>query len=232
MLPNGLLIGAVRERFGPAVVTVPIVGLSDPVTTAAALTGTYNYMHRSCLAAFCAGNHGTFAIAADGSWSSCPAGNLGAGACPANARSGMLSALGGGRWQVMEGSTNIGTAIGFSSAGQNVLLIDLKDVRAGGFGVGLVVGAEQAAMSSAQTDGLWIAGSSNGHWAAFDVSGSSITVNLLDGIPISVPTSFTPNTPWTGLATTANGGVGLLAGAGVYVLETANGYAELGVKIR
>ncbi len=34
------------------------------------------------------------------------------------------------------------------------------------------------------------------------------------------------------MATTNGGGTGFLAGNGVYVLETANGYAELGVKLR
>jgi hypothetical protein len=31
---------------------------------------------------------------------------------------------------------------------------------------------------------------------------------------------------------TSNGGVGFLAGAGLYVLETAPGDAELGIKLR
>lgn len=232
VLPNGLLVGAVRERFGASVITVPIIGLNNPVTTTTELAATYNYMHRACLAAVCAGNHGTFAIAANGTWSSCPAANLGAGTCPANGRTGTLNSLGGGRWQVMEGAANVGTAIGFKSAGQNVLLIDLKDLRAGGLGVGIVVGAQQAPIDTAQTDGVWVAGSSSGNWAAFTATGTTINVTLLDGVPVNATTSFTPNSPWTGLATTAAGGVGFLAGTGVYVLETANGYAELGVKIR
>ena len=44
ILPNGLLLGAVRERFGGAVVTVPIIGLSNPVSSVASLAATYNYM--------------------------------------------------------------------------------------------------------------------------------------------------------------------------------------------
>ena len=56
--------------------------------------------------------------------------------------------------------------------------------------------------------------------------------SLLDGIPVNVPTTFTANSPWSGLATTAAGGVGFLAGTGVYVLETANGDAELGIRLR
>ncbi|HEY6511308.1 MAG TPA: hypothetical protein VI032_04985 [Burkholderiaceae bacterium] len=235
ILPNGLLLGAVRERFGTAVVTVPIIGLSDPVTTAGALAATYNYMHRGCLGVACSTDTGTFVIAANGTWSSCPAANLAAGACTSGGRSGTLVSMGDGLWRVMEGAANVGTALGFNSAGQNVLLIDLKDGGRGasGLGVGLVVGAQQATMTTAQTDGVWIAGTSNGHWAVFTASGSDITLNNFDGLPVSnVSGTFSANTPWQGMATTNGGGRGFLAGNGVYVLETANGYAELGVKLR
>jgi len=231
ILPNGLLLGAVRERFGTAVVTVPIIGLSNPVSSVASLAGTYNYMHRGCLSAVCATDTGTFAIAADSTWSSCPSGNLGAGACPAGGRSGTLVSLGNGLFQVMEGATNVGTAIGFSSAGQNVLVIDLKDVRVGGLGIGLVVGSLQATLTPAQTDGTWIAATSAGDWAVFTASGTTITVTNVDGLPVNVVGSFAANVPWQGMATTNGGGMGFLAGNGVYVLETANGYAELGVKL-
>jgi len=139
--------------------------------------------------------------------------------------------LGNGLFQVMEGATNVGTAIGFSSAGQNVLVIDLKDVRVGGLGIGLVVGSLQATLTPAQTDGTWIAATSAGDWAVFTASGTTITVTNVDGLPVNVVGSFAANVPWQGMATTNGGGMGFLAGNGVYVLETANGYAELGVKL-
>jgi hypothetical protein len=238
ILPNGLLLGAVRERFGSAVITVPIIGMSNPVSTISTLAATYNYMHRACVgAAVCATDTtatGTFVINTNSTWSSCPSANLGAGACPANGRNGTLVSVGNGLWQVMEGTVNVGTAIGFNSAGQNVLLIDLKDGRAGGLGIGMVVGSQQTTLNTAQTDGTWIVGSSNGNWAVFNASGTTITVTSIDGIPTpnAQPITISTNTPWQGMATTPTGGVGFLAGNGVYVLETANGYAELGVKLR
>ena len=234
ILPNGLLLGAVRERFGSAVVTVPIIGLSNPVTAVSALAATYNYMHRGCLSALCATDIGSFVIAPSGTWSSCPSANLGAGSCPQGGRNGTLVSRGNGLWQVMEGSTDVGTALGFNSAGQNVLLIDLKDGQRGasGLGVGLVVGAQQATLTPAQTDGTWIAGTSNGHWAVFTATGTTITITNIDGVTVSIPGTFTANTPWQGMATSGAGGMGFLAGNGVYVFETANGHAELGVKLR
>lgn len=231
VLPNGLLLGAVREVFGGSVITVPLIGLSHPVTTPAAIAGDYNYIHRNCLAAVCGASHGTFQISAGGTWTSCRNGNLVAGPCAGASASGTLESLGNGRWRVMDGSTNIGTAIGFASGGQNVIVLDLKDVRVGGFGVGMLVGGQQTTMTTAQTDGTWILGTSTGHWGVFTASGAAITLNLLDGIPVTVPTTFTANLPWLGLASTAAGGVGFLAGTGVYVLETASGGAELGVKL-
>jgi hypothetical protein len=234
ILPNGLLLGAVRERFGSAVVTVPIIGLRDPVSSVTALAATYNYMHRGCLNVACATDIGTFVISANGTWSSCPSANLGTGSCPQGGRTGTLVSRGNGLWQVMEGTTDVGTALGFNSAGQNVLLIDLKDGRADGLGIGLVVGAQQATLTSAQTDGTWIVGRSTGDWAVFTASGTTITVTNVDGFQIANPPSITisTNTPWQGMAATPAGGMGFLAGNGVYVLETAGGYAELGVKLR
>jgi hypothetical protein len=232
ILPNGLLLGAVRERFGGAVITVPIIGLSSPVADAAALAATYNYMHRGCLLGACVADTGTFVIAANGTWSSCPNANLAAGACPAGGRAGTLVSRGNGLFQLMEGNANVGTAIGFNSGGQNVLVIDLKDLRAGGLGLGLVVGAQQAALTPAQSDGTWVAASSSGDWAVFNASGSTITVTNVDGIPVNVVGSFTANAPWQGMATTNAGARAFLAGNGVYVLQTVNGYAELGVKLR
>jgi hypothetical protein len=229
VLPNGLLIGAVHELFG----TVPIIGLANPVSSLSAIAGNYNFVQRSCGGGACGAGYGSFAIDAGGSWTACPSNNLGGGSCPGAASSGTLVSLGGGLWQVMQGSVNIGTAIGFNSGAQNVLILDLKDTRVGGFGVGILVGAQQATMTTTQTDGTWLAGSTTGDWAVFTASGSSITVNSLDGIALNLPpTSFTANLPWQGMATTQGGGVGLLAGAGVYVLATAGGNAELGIKIR
>jgi len=40
------------------------------------------------------------------------------------------------------------------------------------------------------------------------------------------------NSPWTGFATANGGGRAILAGPGVYALESSGGYAELGIKIR
>jgi len=232
VLPDGLMLGAVRERFGASVVTVPIIGLKDPVTTTAALAADYNYVHRGCAAAACPVFHGTFRIDAAGTWSSCRSGNIAAGACTGVAANGTLEPRGGGLWRMKSNDgTDIGTAIGFNSAGQNVLVVDLKDQRSGGFGVGMLVGGQQMATTSAMTDGNWVATTSAGQWVDFTASGSDITLTRVDGVPVNIPLTIAANAPWTGMVTSAWGDVGFIAGSGVYVLETATGDVELGLKL-
>jgi hypothetical protein len=238
VLPNGLLLGAVRERFGASVITVPIIGLSNPVSGVTALAGAYNYLSRSCVGVACNGVVGTFVISANGTWASCPNADIGTAApCPAGGHAGTLNALGNGRFQVTEGSTVIGTAIGFNSVGQNVLLIDLKDHRAtGGFGVGIVVGSQQVTLTTAQTNGTWVGGSNTGNWSVFDVTNTTVAISSVDGVAVPQVSPFvfdiTPNTPWSGVATTPTGGFGFVAGSGVFVLQEPSGFAEIGVKIR
>ena len=87
ILPNGLLLGAVRERFGASVITVPIIGLSSPVTTLAALARrpTTTSIAAAELA-MCATDTGTFAINANGTLVLVPERQPGAGACPSGGR--------------------------------------------------------------------------------------------------------------------------------------------------
>jgi hypothetical protein len=133
----------------------------------------------------------------------------------------------------MDGSTDIGTAISFASGGKDVVIVDLKDIRPAGFGLGMLVGGQQTAMTAAQTYGTWVAaGTSAGHWGVSTASRSTRTLNRLDGIQVNVPTTFTANSPWAGMAATGAGGVSFPAGTGVYVLETASRDAELGIKLR
>lgn len=230
MLPNGLLFGAIRETINSVTVTIPIIGMSSPVTTVAAAAGTYNFVQRSCLGGGCSAVYGTFMINSDATWTSCPSGNLTTG-CAGTSSSGTLNSLGGGKWQVMQGATNIGTAIAFSSAGQNVVVLDLKDTRAGGFGVGLLVGSSQQSINTTQTNGTWFAASSLGSWGTFIASGSQIAYQTINGVPSTTTTTLTLNSPWAGLGTSGSGGVGLLAGSGVYMYQGNSGYAEIGVKI-
>lgn len=233
ILPNGLLLGAIRETLNGTPTTIPIIGMSNPVTDLNAGAGTYNFVQRSCLGALCSSAYGTIQINSAGTWTSCPSENLTTGNPPCNGpRFGTVNALGGGKWQVMEGATDIGTAIMLSSGGLNMMILDLKDTRIGGFGVGLLVGSIQQPFNASQTDGTWVAATTSGLWITFDASGHLLSYLTVNGAPSNAKVQFTSNVPWSGfISADSGGGNGLLAGTGVYLYENAGGYAEIGVKI-
>lgn len=233
ILPNGLLVASVRENFGGVVQTVPVIGFSNPVTSASAAAGTYNFVQRSCIGASCGQGRGTFVLRSDGTWTSCGSANINLGGC-ASTSNGTYTSLGDGRFRIIDGngSVNIGTAIAFNSNGQNVMILDLKDSRPAGFGVGIVVGSQQQALVAGAVDGIWVAIGTNGSHASFRVTGTNIQYLDVNGAPSNSTSSVTLNSPWAGMGTAASGGVGLLAGSGVYVLGSGASYAELGIKLR
>lgn len=232
VLPNGILFGAVRERFGTDLVTVPIMGVKDPVSTTAALAADYNYVQRSCAGATCPVTHGTLRIGAAGTWNTCRDGNVAAANCAGTASNGTLEARSPGLWR-MKGAdgVEIGTVIGYTSSGHNVLVVDLTDKRAGGVGVGMMLGGQQSATTQAMSDGTWVAATGSGHWLLFTAAGSVITVTDADGQAVNLVTNITANDPWAGMATTGWGDIGFISGSGVYMLETIGGDSEIGVRL-
>lgn len=232
-LPNGILLGAVRERFGDTVATMPFIGLRGATTQTADLAARYNYVHRGCAPAQCAATYGTIRIDSDGTWTSCRVGDLTGGACTGLAATGTLEPRGDGLWGVRsDDGADIGTATGLDSAGRRLLVIDLKDRREGGFGIGMLVGSEQVDMTPQVSDGSWIAGMNTGTWFAFTASGSEIGITQLNWEPVDIGVTIAANAPWTGMTTTAWGEVGFISGAGLYLLMTPGGDLELGVKLR
>lgn len=112
-----------------------------------------------------------------------------------------------------------------------MVILDIKDNRPAGVGVGIIVGASQQSLNAAQTNGTWHWNSNFGEAGSFTASGTSLVGRTTSGRPYT--NSITFNSPWVGFATTPAGGHGLLAGSGVYVYEEAAlGYIEVGIKIR
>lgn len=230
ILPNGLMLGAIRHNFGAGVTTVPVMGLSNPVSTLASVAGTYNYISRGCVSGTCGTAYGTLQISAIGTWNYCTSGNL--AGCTATG-SGNLTAQGNGKFTVYDGGTTVGTLVAMASSvsGQNVLIIDLKDPRTSAptLGKGIVVASTQAAVNTTLTNGSWYAAGSNGGYGSFNITGGNITYTSINGSASSATDSVTFESPWTGMATSANGKA-LLAGYGVYMFAGSSGYLELGMK--
>ena len=235
VLPNGLLLAAIHVTINGMVRTIPVLGIHNPVTTLGSAAGAYNFVQRSCLAGACASAYGTFMLNADGTWNSCAGGDVSATtpSCTFQA-SGTANSLGNGKWQVMQGGVNMGTVLAFTSGGQNVMVMDLKDTRTtNGFGVGMLVGSSEQTVSSAQTDGTWVALGTDGSVTEFTASGTTMNF-MMGGMMGSTTGMMGMNSPWTGFVTPSvngvTGGEALMAGSGVYVYENS-GYAQIGMKI-
>lgn len=89
----------------------------------------------------------------------------------------------------------------------------------------------QAILPSA-TDGTWVANSTSGNSALFSVTGTNVRTQEINGNASDETKTATFNSPWAGMGTASTGGVGLLAGSGVYVLGAGLDLAEIGIKIR
>jgi hypothetical protein len=234
ILPNGLMLGAIRHNFGSGVKTVPVMGLSNPVSSLASVAGTYNYIGRGCVANACGSVYGTLQINSAGSWSYCSGGNSAATTPSCNAAgTGNLTSLGNGKFAIYDGSTIVGTMVAMASSvsGQNVVIIDLKDSRttAASLGKGILVASSQVAVNTALTNGSWFAAGSDGTIGTFNTSGGNISYTSMNGASYSGSSTITFESPWTGIGSNANGKA-LLAGFGVYLYAANSGYVELGLK--
>jgi hypothetical protein len=230
ILPNGIMLGAIRHNFGAGVTTVPVMGLANPVSTFTGVAGTYNYISRNCVSGVCVSNYGTLVINSVGTWSYCASGN--SSGCTATG-SGNLTALGGGKFTVDDGGITVGTMVAMASSvsGQNVVIIDLKDARTSAptLGKGIVVASSQVAINSALTNGSWYVVGSNGSYGTFNLTGGTASYTSVNGVASSGISTVTLENPWTGMGSNVNG-KGLLAGYGVYLFTAASGYIEIGMK--
>ena len=227
VLPNGLLLGAFRASINGTMTTIPVIGISNPVTTFSAAAATYNYVSHYHIGSTYTSNFGTFQITSSGTWTDCAGGNLTA-TCSGVSNSGTLNSLGGGEFQVLSGSSVIGTAIVQNSNGQNVVVVDLNNSTTG---IGLLVGSTQQVATTAQTDGNWYTISSTGVYSTFTTTGGNLTYSSVNGLPYTGADTFIANSPWTGFATPGTGGEALLAGTGVFADIKSDGTAVIGLKL-
>src|SRR6185369_12028381 len=216
-LQNGLLIGAVNLLLNGVQRVVPIVGVSNPISTAPSLAGTYTG---------CQTTYGTIQVDKAGGYTSCDKFNIsnGTGGC-AFLTTGTLSLLANGVWVATRtGSTNTNYFVAFTApGGQNGLLINLNDPGVEGYGYGVVVGSTQAAYHKDLVDGTWYFMATKEGAGSLSIAGTSIS----DSFGNTFTATF--DSPWTGMASLNNGGHALLAGAGGYAYADPTVF-ELGMK--
>ena len=219
ILDSGLLLGAIYEDLnndGTREV-VPIIGMSNPVTSLAEAADTYNFISRQCTSS-CTNYFGTVKVNADGTWSSCVGANLAAPnpSCQASA-SGAATGISSGRATLTLNGVAGGSMLIFKDpiTNQKAVLLDLNGKT--GLGKGAIFAGSQTLPANA--DGNWTYLHTNGSNGVVTVSGTGFTDSgrLSNGAsygPLSG--SLTRNAPWSGFVTTDTGSIIIPAGSGLY----------------
>ena len=239
-LQNGLLVGSVRITLNGSIQTIPIIGVSNPITTTAGLAGTYNFMSLQCsgksygLFTGCSTYYGTATVSSSGTYTTCTSADISAPvhSC-ANTTTGNVTSLGGGVWQFQASTPLVGATTNYLLAftapnGQNVGIIDFNDSSIYGYGQSIM--STEVASTSAALAGNYAWSNDYGQSGLVTVNSNSTTST---GLNISV------NSPWNGIATITGGsygtGYGIIAGTGVYVYRNPTvsaPYYEIGLKVQ
>lgn len=218
ILESGLLLGAIYEDLNNDNVreVVPVIGVSNPITSTTEAAGVYNFISRQC-GTFCNNYYGTVKVLADGSWTSCVLGNLSAVnySCQSST-SGTISSFASGRATLMHNGISAGSMLVFKDAanGQKVILLDLNGKSS--LGKGAIFAASQNLPSSA--DGNWTYLHNDGTNGVVRVTGTSFTDTgkTADGRSYNLAGSFTRDQPWDGFIRTASGATIMPTGSGLY----------------
>jgi hypothetical protein len=237
VLPNKLVVGAAKLRINGADRYTLIAGI--PTTTNVQfsdISGTYNYVSLQCLTTECNNStglpesaYGTFNIDNSGNWAECTRSNYTANnASCAGRDAGTLTSLGDGKFQIISGSTTMGTGMFYHSpTGQKVMVIDLNNYL-GTYGRGMIFGVPQITTS--------LGGTKNGKYHWNTTQGNTGWVDVVDSaytFDSGSTGTMTANTPWTGMIDAA-GGYGMLADEGVYMWvpksTSLDTYMVVGVK--
>lgn len=230
-LNNGLLLGAIRENFGSGTVTVPIIGVSNPISTLSDAAGIYNFVEYVCQGA-CQSVWGTFQIRADGTWQSCRFENF-SSTCTSPS-SGTLSSLGNGKWLVSQagfGVIGAGLMLRSSFSSQKVTILDLHIPTVRGF----LVGSEQMAVATNDYEGkTWVSEFfSPGRSTAYSfTTGTDALGAYAQTVGSSSKTRLAVNSPFAGFVTTDAGEHAIVAGVGVFAATGHVGltpFAEFGI---
>lgn len=232
VLPNGLMMGALRETINGTLTTIPVLGISNPVADLSKLADIYDYVAKLCIPGGCAVSYGTARISADGTVQTCVKQDIASaqnGICTKGSTA-TLNSLGNGVWQYLKDGIVIGTLLGINTNGKKTFILDLKNKEQ--LGTGLIVAANQTPITNNDLNGTWHFHGSYGSAGYATIQDNQVKTFTpqIDGA-----TSFiTLNSPLNGFVTNTVGtGLGVLAGTGVYAWVTpALNYFEVGLKLQ
>ena len=240
---GGLLVGSAYLNLNGTNTSVPLLGVSSPVTTLSTLAGTYNYLRIGCTSptsgtiasSNCSTSYGTILIDSSGSYTTCTSANI-TTSTTCSSTTGTISYLSSGIWKFTRtGSTASNYLLAYDGGNsQVVLLIDTND--SGGYGYGHAVASTQVAVSSAS--GTYYKTANDGRAGTVVPSSSTYSGSYtLSGVSYSESGTLSYNSPWNGFVTATNSsgsvGTAIVAGTGVYAYRNnaANStYWEVGIK--
>jgi len=167
-LQNGLLIGRIRIDLGNGLQNVPILGVSDPLTTATEVAGIYNLISFQCREKSfanwntnCRTFYGSISVTAATentlTYQSCDRANITQGTSECvGITEGTGTHVGGGLWEFLQtGSTSKNYFVAtLARNGQKVGFVDFND-SGGQYGVGQMVMSQQAAATAADIAGQY-----------------------------------------------------------------------------
>ena len=219
VLESGLLLGSIYEDLNNdgTKEVIPVIGMSNPVTSLAEAADTYNFISRQCDTS-CTNYYGTIKVNSDGNWTSCVGANLAATnyTCQSST-SGSVNSISSGRATLTFNGSVGGSLLIFKdpATNQKAVLLDLNGKT--GLGKGAVFASSQSLPENA--DGTWTYLHTNGILGAVSVNGTTFTDTGRYGNGVAYGPftgSFTKNLPWNGFITTGEGAIIMPAGSGLF----------------
>lgn len=230
---SGLLLGVINEDLDGNGVkdVIPVLGMSNPITSLNEAADTYNFVSRQCRSGIGCGNYyGTFKLNSDGTWTSCVGANLSAaGYSCTSTVSGDTGSFGSGRATIRVGAVTGGSLLIFKdpTTNQKAIFLDFNGATILGKG-GLFAGSQTL---PASTDGNWAYNNTIGDRGVVTVANLNFTDAGIDraGSAYSYPGSFIKNKPWNGFVTADTGAIALTASSGIYAAHQTWGIS-IGIK--
>jgi hypothetical protein len=219
---NGLILGSIQ--VAPNLPVAPLIGVSNPVTAASDMGGTYNYVSIQCPTkatvnfAGCVSYVGSVKVtstsATTANYLTCENDDIDkvSPSCGSSTTGTLRYTGAGGIWEMMRsGSTSKSYMVTQKAPnGQKVGFLDFNDP--GGYGYG------QASMSTKITFTPDDLTKNLGDWVMVNIQGELQRFTMNPDGSTSLGNSGTPNQPWDGMVRFTDGTTGAQSGNGLSVL--------------
>ena len=232
-LVRAMFVGHVQISAIGGMEKIPVFGLSNPITTLAALADSYNFEGFSCTArgianvtgkGGCLAHYGTGSVDTLGNYSVCVGGDLSnTGSHPCSTTlNGTLQALVNypGVFDYRTASGHIGWLFAFTASnGKKIMVVDHDDAVSVAHEFGHTIFTSSAALNSGDVDGKYFVKTNEAGEHLVTIAGTSISLTLFPG----VTGTLTYNSPWNGMMSYDVPASGVLMGASGVAMAASTG---------